>query len=163
MQGTEKEKVPECYQRQKDTVYKLARVYCGNKDLADDIFQEVFYRYLAYHPYFKDPEHEKAWFIRTTVNLCKNLLSSKWQRDILRLEEWDGGQTPSHDDGNAFETLREAVWRLPEKYRVPIHLYYYEEYSVREIARLLHKRESTIQTQLQRGREKIRQTMEGSE
>lgn len=163
MQGTEKEKVLECYQRQKDTVYKLAWMYCKNKDRADDIFQEVFYRYLAYHPKFKDLEHEKAWFIRTTINLSKNLLKSKWQRDILQLEEWDGNQMPLQESGDAFAELKEAVLRLPDKYRVPIHLYYYEEYSVREIAKLLHKSESTIQTQLQRGREKIKQTMERSE
>lgn len=163
MQGTEKEKVLECYQRQKDTVYKLAWMYCKNKDRADDIFQEVFYRYLVYHPKFKDLEHEKAWFIRTTINLSKNLLKSKWQRDILQLEEWDGNQMPLQERGDAFAELKEGVLRLPDKYRVPIHLYYYEEYSVREIAKLLHRSESTIQTQLQRGREKIKQMMERSE
>lgn len=163
MLSTEMEKVPECYQRQKDTVYKLAWMYCRDKDRADDIFQDVFYKYLAYHPKFKDLEHERAWFIRTTVNLCKNLLKSKWQRDILQLEEWDGGQMPLQESGDAFAELKEAVLRLPDKYRVPIHLYYYEEYSVREIAQLLHKSESTVQTQLQRGREKIRQMLERSE
>lgn len=163
MQGTEKEKVLECYQRQKDTVYKLAWMYCKKKDRADDIFQEVFYKYLAYQPKFKDPEHEKAWFIRTTINLCKNLLRSKWQKDILQLEEWDGDHAPVQENRDAFAELKEAVLNLPDKYRVPIHLYYYEEYSVREIAQLLHKSESTVQTQLQRGREKIRQMLERSE
>ena len=64
---------------------------------------------------------------------------------------------------DVFDELRGAILALPEKYRVPIHLYYYEEYSVREIARLLHRTESAIQTQLQRGREKIKQIMEGSD
>lgn len=162
MKDADQERALACYQRQKDTVYKLAWTYCGDKCRAEDIFQEVFYKYLIYNPKFKSPEHEKAWFIRTTINLCKNLLKSKWQRDVLRLEEWDGSRADLQENGNAFEALREAVLNLPDKYRVPIHLYYYEDYSVREIAGLLRKSESTIQTQLQRGREKIKQTMEGS-
>lgn len=162
MKDADQERALACYQRQKDTVYKLAWTYCGDKCWAEDIFQEVFYKYLIYNPKFKSPEHEKAWFIRTTINLCKNLLKSKWQRDVLRLEEWDGSLADLQENGNAFEALREAVLNLPDKYRVPIHLYYYEDYSVREIAGLLRKSESTIQTQLQRGREKIRQTMERS-
>ena len=84
-------------------------------------------------------------------------------RDFVRLEEWDSDDKVPDAGGDVFDELREAILALPEKYRVPIHLYYYEEYSVREIARLLHRTESAIQTQLQRGREKIKQKMEGSE
>ena len=79
------------------------------------------------------------------------------------MEDWDRKQEEPLESVDAFDTLKHAILDLPEKYRVPIHLYYYEEYSVREIAYLLHKSESTIQTQLQRGREKIKHTLERSE
>ncbi len=163
MKAKEKEKVLQCYQKHKDMIYKLAWAYCKDRYQADDVFQEVFFRYLKFHPRFKNLEHEKAWFIRTTINVCKNLLKSKWNSDMVQLQEWDAEQAFHKGTGDAFEELKEAVLNLPEKYRLPIHLYYYEEYSVREIAKLLHKSESTLQTQLQRGREKIKQELERSE
>ena len=162
MKYTEKRKVLECYQKHKDMVYKLAWTYCKDNFQAEDAFQEVFYKFLIYHPKFKTQEHEKAWFIRTTINVCKNMLKSKWNHDILQLEERDSNKILPDGTDDAFDELKQAVLDLPEKYRVPIHLYYYEEYSVREIAHLLHKSESTIQTQLQRGREKIKHTLERS-
>lgn len=163
MKAKEKEKALQCYQKHKDMIYKLAWAYCKDRYQADDVFQEVFFRYLKFHPRFKSPEHEKAWFIRTTINVCKNLLKNKWNCDMVQLQEWDAEQAFHKGPGDAFEKLKEAVLDLPEKYRVPIHLYYYEEYSVREIAKLLRKSESTVQTQLQRGREKIKQELERSE
>ncbi len=69
VKDADQERALACYQRQKDTVYKLAWTYCGDKCRAEDIFQEVFYKYLIYNPKFKSPEHEKVWFIRTTINL----------------------------------------------------------------------------------------------
>ena len=113
-------------------------------------------------PKFKTREHEKAWFIRTTINVCKDTLKSKWNRVVVQLEEWDSDRAFQEGSGDLFDELREVILSLPEKYRVPIHLYYYEEYSVREIAHILHRGESAVQTQLQRGREKIKQSMERS-
>lgn len=163
MKTREKEEILECYKRYNDMIYKLAWAYCKDKYQAEDAFQEVFFKYMKYHPRFKSPEHEKAWFIRTTINVCKNLLKSKWNRDIVQLQEWDADDAFPGDTKDAFDSLKAAILDLPEKYRIPIHLYYYEEYSVREIAQLLHKSESTIQTQLQRGREKIKRQLERSE
>lgn len=163
MRAAKKEKALKCYQTYKDMIYKLAWAYCKDRYQADDVFQEVFFKYLKYHPRFKTSEHEKAWFIRTTINVCKNLLKNKWNRDMVQLQEWDDEQETGRPAGDAFEDLKKAILDLPERYRVPIHLYYYEEYTVREIAQILRKSESTIQTQLQRGREKIRQALERSE
>lgn len=163
MKQIDKNNVLKCYQLHRDTVYKLAFSYCKDKNQAEDVFQEVFYKYMVRHPSFKTPEHEKAWFIRTTINACKDMLKSKWTRDVLQLEDWDQQNIFPSRQYDAFDELRDAILNLPEKYRVPIHLYYYEEYSVREIARMLHRKESAIQTQLQRGREKIKQTLEGSD
>lgn len=163
MKGIDEKRVMECYHKQKDTVFKLAYSYCKNRSQAEDAFQEVFYKFMVHNPIFKSPEHEKAWFIRTTINVCKDFLKIKWNRDIVKLEDWDQGEECFCQSGDVFDELREAILELPEKYRVPIHLYYYEEYSVREIAQLLRRTESAVSTQLQRGREKIKQNMERSE
>ncbi|MCI8494239.1 MAG: sigma-70 family RNA polymerase sigma factor [Lachnospiraceae bacterium] len=163
MRDMDENRVLECYHKYRDTVFKLAYSYCKNHGQAEDIFQEVFYKFMVHTPKFKTVEHEKAWFIRTTINASKDVLKTKWNKDIVRLEDWDRVDEEADGWGDVFDELRGAILALPEKYRVPIHLYYYEEYSVREIARLLHRTESAIQTQLQRGREKIKQIMEGSD
>ena len=80
MKYAEKQKAMECYQKHKDMIFKLAWAYCKDTYQAEDVFQEVFYKYLVSHPRFKTTEHEKAWFIRTTVNICKNFLKQMEQR-----------------------------------------------------------------------------------
>lgn len=162
MKYMEEDRVLECYRRHKDTVYKLAYSYFRCKSQAEDAFQEVFYKFMVHCPVFQDLEHEKAWFIRTTINVCKDLLKTKWNCDMLGLEDWDSEDKAAMESSDILDELQDAILALPERYRVPIHLYYYEEYSVREIARMLHRTESAVQTQLQRGRERIKQTMEGS-
>ncbi len=163
MKCMDEKRAVECYHRHKDTVFKLAYSYCKNRGQAEDAFQEVFYKFMVHNPKFKNSEHEKAWFIRTTINVCKDIFRIKWNRDIVRLEDWDQREESFQTGGDLFDELREAILALPEKYRVPIHLYYYEEYSVREIAHLLRRTESAVSTQLQRGREKIKQKLERSE
>ena len=76
MKNTEESRVLECYQAYKDTVFKLAYSYCKDKSQAEDAFQEVFYKFMRRSPQFKDREHEKAWFIRTTINVCKDILKN---------------------------------------------------------------------------------------
>ena len=147
----------EVIQREKDLVYRLAFSQCHQKDQADDIFQNVMYRYLKGKPTFESLEHEKAWFIRVTINACKNVLKLKWNKERVQYEDYMTPEKVSEEP--EYELLRQAVLALPEKYRLPIHLYYYEEYSVREIAEILQRKESAVQTQLQRGREKIRRSL----
>lgn len=151
--------VLECYEKYRDTVYKLAYSYCRNKEQSEDVFQDVFCKYMSHVPRFRDENHAKAWFIRTTVNTCKNLLKLKWNRDRVPYEE-NMSNDPAMPEEHEYAVLQQAILALPDKYRVPIHLYYYEEYSIREIAQILHRTESSIQTQLQRGREKIRRFLE---
>lgn len=74
-------------ERYKDTVFKIAYAYCKNKSDSEDVFQEVFLRYFRKGPVFKDTDHEKAWFVRVTINCCKKLLLSSWFRKVLPLED----------------------------------------------------------------------------
>lgn len=142
-------------EREKNSVYRLAYSYC--REEADDIFQEVFLRYLKARPAFPDEDRERAWFLKVTANLCKSHLRSPWNRCMAALEA--DMPAPEREESG----MVELVDRLPPKYRAVIHLYYYEGYSAKECAALLGLTETAVQTRLQRGREKLRQMLEKEE
>ncbi len=144
-------------QNQSDTVYKLAYTYTKNKYDADDIYQEVFLRFFKKKPEFQNEEHTKAWFIRTTINCCKSLYLSNWFKKTVVMEEIQNDITDVFQEDSLFQ----AVMELPEKYREVIHLFYYEEYSVKEIAGILKRSESSVTTQLNRGRSRLRKMIGG--
>ncbi|MBQ8688039.1 MAG: RNA polymerase sigma factor [Ruminococcus sp.] len=144
--------------RYKDMVYRIAYTYLHSTADAEDISQETFLKlYLREQP-FPDAESEKAWLIRVTLNACCNLKKSFWQRQRSEMPE----QMPDSMTSASVEEskLYHAVFSLPEKYRVVILLYYYEDYSVREISAITGRKESTIQTQLERGRKKLKKQLE---
>lgn len=115
--------------RYSDMVYKLAYARMKNKTDAEDLFQEVFLRYYKANLEFNSEEHCKAWLIKVTVNLSKNFLTSAWKKRSILTEtplwdiEKDHTNPPDDDKSDVFYT----VMKLPEKYRVVIHLHYYEE------------------------------------
>ena len=136
-----------------DMVYRLAFARMGTKYDADEIFQEVFLRYLKKCPAFHDEEHEKAWFLRVTVNCCNKMHMSAWRRHTVELEENLSWETP--EDSGLYDALR----RLPPKYREVIHLFYYEDYSIAQIASLLRKKESTVRSLLHRARAMLKDSL----
>ena len=111
-------------------------------------------RLLTTHPTFRDAEHEKAWLIRTTLHRACDIRKSAAQRN-LPLEEAVLAAAPEAEEGN----LLAAVRALPDKYGAVIHLYYYEGYSIQEIANLLGVPVPTVGTRLARGRERLRQLL----
>lgn len=132
-----------------DMVYRLAYSYCRNKSDADDIFQEVFLKYMKKASAFESDDHQKAWLIRVTINCTKSELTSFWKRNVVEMK----GEITFTDPDDL--CLAEMLQQLPQKYRVVIHLYYYEGYSTDEISELLGKKPSTIRTQLTRARERL--------
>lgn len=148
------EKLVEVYQRNADMVYRLCYMYLKNSFDADDAVQSVFLKFIESKQEFKESEHEKAWFIVTTKNHCKNILKSWWKSHRIDVETfpetvyWD-----SHEQQNE---IIEKLLLLPEKYKITLYLYYFEEYSIKEISKLLGRKESTIQSQLSRGRERLK-------
>ncbi|NLW11587.1 MAG: sigma-70 family RNA polymerase sigma factor [Clostridiaceae bacterium] len=137
-----------------DMVYRLAYSYCRNKFDADDIFQEVFLKYMKKDSAFESDDHQKAWLIRVTINCAKSELTSFWKRNVVEMK----GEITLTDPDDLY--LAEILQQLPQKYRIVIHLYYYEGYSTDEISELLGKRPSTIRTQLTRARERLSLLME---
>ena len=98
---------------------------------------------------FRDENHIKAWLLRVAINRAKDIRASFWKRNRVSWEDYMDGLTfEEPEDSHLFE----AVMRLPDRYRTVIHLYYYEEYSIREIAGILHSRDGTVKSRLSRGR-----------
>lgn len=137
------------------SLYRLAFAYLKNRHDAEDAVQEVFLAYLDKAPRFLSEAHEKAWLIRVTINRCKNQLRSGWFKSRRPLPE----ELPVMIQQES-ELLR-AVMDLDEKYRVPIHLHYYEGYSIKEISELLGDKPATVGTRLARGREMLKVWMGG--
>ena len=133
-----------------DMVYRLAFARTGTKHDAEDVYEEVFLRFLKKKPEFESEEHRKAWFLRVTVNCSNTFLSSIWQKRTEGLSEEISFTEKEHQD------LHQELQRLPMKYRSVIHLFYYEELSVEEIGRILNRKPATVRTQLTRARELLR-------
>lgn len=134
---------------------KIAFTYVKNMADAEDIAQDAFVSLIRKGSGFDSEEHEKAWLIRVTINNCKNHLKSSWSKRRVPLEE-----DISYMQEEESEVLI-TVLKLPPKYRTVIHLYYYEEYSINEIAEILHKKPATIGTWLSRGRNLLKSELTG--
>ena len=132
-----------------DMVYRLALSRTKSRTHAEDVSQEVFLRFLKTDKVFESEEHIRAWLLRVCINLSKNIVSSFWNRNRRSWEDFAETLCFTEEtDKRLFET----VMGLPEKYRIVIHLFYYEGYSVQEISKLLHRREGTVKSHLSRGR-----------
>lgn len=136
------------------SLLRIAMTRLSSPADAEDAVQEVFLRLLTAAPRFRDGEHEKAWLIRATLQRAKDIHRAAARRD-LPLEE--AAETAVTQEGHP--ELLSALQALPEKYSAVIHLYYYEGYSIQEIARLLGLPSPTVGTRLSRGRERLRQML----
>lgn len=135
-------------------VYRLAVAKMGNRQEAEDVFQEVFLRYLKKQPAFASEEHRKAWLLRVTINCCKKHLLSPWKKRTEPLCEDLVFQEPER------EWVFQELLKLPDLYREVLHLFYYEDMSTEEIAVLLKRKKSTVRTQLTRARACLKEILE---
>ena len=156
MQNRE-EYITKTIEKHSDMVYRLALARCASIENAEDIFQEVFLKFSEKLPKFNSEEHEKAWLIRVTINLTKNLNKSSWVRNTVELDENFVGETETKDENEVFD----KVMNLPQEYRTVIYLFYYEGYKVKEISEMMNKTEGTIKTWLYRAREQLKNELEG--
>ncbi|EFV02003.1 Sigma-70 region 2 [Pseudoramibacter alactolyticus ATCC 23263] len=129
---------------------------CQNAADAEDVVQEVFIRYHTKPRAFDSEEHLKAWLLRVAINRARDVCKSFWHRHRVTWEETMAALPFEAPEDSA---LFAAVMALPDKYRVVIHLYYYEGYAVREIAALLSRRENTVKSQLRRARALLREQL----
>ena len=141
-------------------VFAIAMTHTQNRSDADDVFQNVFMAYFQKNVHFDDEEHRKAWLIRTTLNHAKKTTNSLWKKRTIELNENVIGDVRTFDTIEQ-ELLFAALSSLKEKYRIVIHLFYFEELSIREIAKVLNRSESAIKAQLSRGRLMLKEKLKG--
>lgn len=144
------------YDQYKTILFRLAFSYLGNKHDCEDILQEVFIKLCYSAPVFPCNEDEKRWLIRVTINQCKDHLKSFWQRNRVSLEDIEDYATVMEDREDLLNIIN-----LPPKYKVVLHLYYYEGYNIAEISNILKLSESAIKMRLKRGREFLKIELEG--
>lgn len=142
-----------------DMIYRVAYLQLKSRDRADDIYQEVCLRLLKRQSGFDGEEHLRAWLLRATHDCCRDFWKSAWYRRVSLDDELlrEIPETPSEQETGF---LTECMQRLPEKYRIILHLYYYEEYSIKEVAELLTMKESTVASRLSRGRSRLKKIVE---
>ena len=155
--GGEMDSVIDRYQ---DMVYGLALTRTGNQADADDVFQEVFLAYYQCGKTFRDEEHRKAWLLRTTINQSRRVTSSSWRQKTVPLSERE--DTPVQFREPEENQVWEALQDLTEDYRLPIYLFYFQELSTQEIAKVLAIRPGAVRMRLTRGRDQLREMLKGA-
>lgn len=138
-----------------DMIFRIAYSYTNNRQDAEDIVQDMFVKLIEIDKTFESEEHEKAWIIRVTVNLCKNRLKMFWNRKTCSLNEMTNSAYFDEKDGFVLD----AVMKLTENHRIIVYLYYYEGYKTAEIANILKKRESSVRSALHRAREQLKKIL----
>ena len=149
----------ELYRKHCDMVYRISFSYMRNPFDAEDVTADVFAKLMQKNITHNNAEHEKAWFIRTTINTCKDRLGH-WWRSRANIDDYENlyCENPFHID----ETLK-IVMELPTRYKDVIYLYYYEGYTSGEVAEVLKKPHSTIRNHLREARILLRGVLENEE
>ncbi len=149
----QEEYIKQLYEKNVNYIYKICFVFFkGNKSDIEDAIQSIFLKVIEKNIIFNDDEHAKAWFIVTTNNYCKNKVKHWWNKN--KELDFDIKQEDKEDN-----TL-ELILNLPDKYKVPIYMHYYEGYSCIEIAKILKVSENTIYSYLHRGRLLLKDILE---
>ncbi|XID90255.1 RNA polymerase sigma factor [Paenibacillaceae bacterium WGS1546] len=151
--------VMKSYETYASMLFRIAMVHLGSREDAEEATQDTFIKLMEKAPEFKDAEHQKAWLIRVVTNHCKTLLGRGWRKREVRLE----GAEPIAAGTPEDLALLHLVMALPVKYKTVIHLYYYENYPIREIAGILRIGESAVKMRLQRGRQLLKLELGGAE
>ena len=146
------------------TVYRIAFERLGNAADAEDVTQEVFIRYFKADKTFESEEHRRYFLIRIAVNCANSFAKTAWYRHRAYSEEleipiFDDNASVSAEKIEERNAVLSAVIKLPEKYRTVVHLFYFEELSISDIAKIIGKSENTVKSQLSRAREKLKKLL----
>ena len=153
LRGNDFEEAAEKY---RDHIYAVAFNFFRNSSDADDVVQDVLLKLYRSQREFESDEHVRNWLLRVAVNHCRKISVSSWFKKNIPLEEYAASleyETPEESD------LFFAVMALPKKYRIIVHLFYYEDYSTREIAEMLRLKEPTVRTRLLRARKLLKERL----
>ena len=139
-------------------IYKLALSQTKDTSMAEDVTGDVFLKFVESNKAFESEEHIKAWLIRVTLNCSKSVFSSSWFKKTVAISEKESElvfNTPEKND------LGHVLKKLPKKYALVIHLFYYEDLSVAEISKILSTKESTVKSHLHRARKLLKELLGG--
>lgn len=139
-----------------DMVYRITMSITGNEEDAKDAFQDTFLRLVRNNEKIQDEDHLKAWLIRVASNCAKTIVTNPWNKRTQGLGETEEQAVCMDEE----DSLLEEVKKLPPNYALPLYLFYYEEYSIKEIAKIIGKNENTIKTLLSRGRNELKKYLE---
>ena len=139
-----------------NAILRYAYSYLHNMEDAEEVLQDTLVQFLKTAPAFESEAHEKAWLLRVAGNLSKNRLS---YNAVRAADELNDELVAENRDDLSF--VWQAVRDLPEKYRAPVHLFYHEGYQTAQIAKVLGRNESTVRSDLRRGREKLKEVLKG--
>lgn len=142
-----------------DDLYRFAVSYVRSKHDAEDVVQDVFLKLLS-KPLLFDRRFEKTYLLTMTANKCKDLLKSKSRTASVDLEsnEWQLEYNDRFTDED--RAVFDELMNLPEEYRIPIHLFYYEGFTYKEISKIIKLSESAVAMRIMRGKEKLRIRLE---
>ena len=146
----------ELVDKYRNNLFAVAFNVCKNAEDAEDVVQDTFIQYYSTGKQFETEQHVRAWLIRVAINKAKNINSSFWRKNKVSLEEYM--ETLTFETKESAE-LFETVMKLPEKYRIAIHLFYYEDYTTSEIADILKISVSNVKVRLSRGRSLLKETL----
>lgn len=159
-----RQSVQELFETYQNNLYAVAFNVCKNAQDAEDVVQDTFIQYYSSKKEFDNERHIRAWLIRVAINKAKNMNRAFWRRNKMSLEDYMetlAFETPESEE------LFETVMHLPDKYRIAVHLFYYEDCTIREIADILKISESNVKVRLSRARallkEQLREEWENDE
>jgi RNA polymerase sigma-70 factor (ECF subfamily) len=143
-------------------ILRLCTLYLKDRHLAEDALQETFIKvWQKYHTYLGQA-NEKTWIMRIAINVCKNYLRTAWikRNSVVQIEDIVKASQCQYRHIEESVDLLNAILTLKEKYRVVLLLYYYQEFTVKEIAEILDKKQSTVLSLMKRGREQLKQKLQ---
>ena len=151
--------IEEIYREYSSMIYWVSFAYMKNEADTEDIVSDVFVKLIQKRIQFQNAEHEKAWVLRTAINLCKDNLKHS-RRKYKNIDEFVDLQS-----ANPFNTneILKSVMELPDRYKDIVYLYYYEGYSTAEIAQILRKPQSSVRVYLHEARKILKGVLENEE
>lgn len=140
-------------------IYKMAYIYIGNKEDALDIMQEATIQSMKSIHTLKEPDYFLTWFCTIMARQASKVINQKIKiRALQNTSEFEESADLSKNTNQTIDVL-EAVTSLEDKYRLTLQLYYYQDFSVKEISELLTVPEGTVKTNLKRGRDALKRAL----
>lgn len=152
-----KDELLKLYDQYSEHVFRLAFSFLGSPADAEDIVQDVFIKIFEKQCVIKKGK-EKAFLLTVTANCCRDFLKQACRKRVVA---YDDVENELYYESLSFEEseLIQAIMHLPHKYRIVIHLHYYEGYTFKEIAHILHLSPSAVSMRIYRGREELKKVI----